>query len=245
MSTLSRKQREIQQRELLLLDLARKMLIEQGYAGLNMDRLAEAAEYSKGTVYQHFSTKEDLLTAMAFQSLEARCGMFEKSKQFKGRPRERFAALLVADELFAALHPYHYHSELIIKMANLEERASTERRESLNKVQCQCVGYLLEIVEDAIEQGDLVLPPTFRPGDMVFSVLTFVLGAQTVVLNFPDLLSELGVVEPRLVSRQSIHALLDGFQWRPLSTEWDYQSTFQRISKEVFDHEFQLANRVG
>ncbi len=47
MSTLTRKQREVHQRELMLLDVARKMLVENGYAGLNMDRLAEATEYSE------------------------------------------------------------------------------------------------------------------------------------------------------------------------------------------------------
>ena len=69
MSTLTRKQREVHQRELMLLDVARKMLIENGYAGLNMDRLAEATEYGKGTVYQHFSTKEDLVTALDRKSV--------------------------------------------------------------------------------------------------------------------------------------------------------------------------------
>ncbi len=62
---MTRKQREIRQREAYLLDVARKMLMEHGFSGLSMDRLAEATEYSKGTVYQHFSTKEDLVAALA------------------------------------------------------------------------------------------------------------------------------------------------------------------------------------
>ena len=40
MSTLTRKQREIRQREETILDIARKVLVEQGYAGFNMDRIA-------------------------------------------------------------------------------------------------------------------------------------------------------------------------------------------------------------
>ena len=54
------------------------MLISQGYAGLSMDRLAEATEYSKGTVYQHFSTKEDLVMALASQTMEQRVSLFER-----------------------------------------------------------------------------------------------------------------------------------------------------------------------
>ena len=67
METLSRKQREIQEREALILEVAREMLLERGYLGVTMDRIAQAIEYSKGTVYQHFSSKEDVLVALAGQ----------------------------------------------------------------------------------------------------------------------------------------------------------------------------------
>ena len=130
MGTLTRKQREVRQREKALLGIARKMLIEQGYAGLNMDRLAEATEYSKGTIYQHFSSKEDLITALAVESSEQRLALMAKARTFRGRPRERVLALGLADELFVRLHPHYFGSELIIHMADLESRASSgaERR---------------------------------------------------------------------------------------------------------------------
>ncbi len=229
----------------MLLDLARKMLIEQGYAGLNMDRLAEAAEYSKGTVYQHFSTKEDLLTALALQSLDARVQLFGKCRSFQGRPREQFCGILIADELFGALHPHHYRSELIIKMADLEARASVERRESLHQIERLCVAQVSQIVDDGVAVGDLVLPGDMKRGDLVFAFVTLAIGTQTVTLNFSELLEKLEVVDPRLVSRRAVHAMLDGFGWRPLSTEWDYQATFDRISREVFAHECRLAKQIG
>ncbi len=34
------------------------MIVRDGYHGLSMDRIAEALEYSKGTIYQHFSCKK-------------------------------------------------------------------------------------------------------------------------------------------------------------------------------------------
>src|SRR4051812_34099941 len=108
MSTLTRKQREIQQRETLLLDVARTMLMEHGFAGLSMDRLAEATEYSKGTIYQHFSTKEDLVAALAVQSVKYRAELFDRANTLSGHPRERMFAIGVADEMFARLHPQYY-----------------------------------------------------------------------------------------------------------------------------------------
>jgi AcrR family transcriptional regulator len=242
---MTRKQREVRERERMLLDLARKMLIEQGYAGLNMDRLAEEAEYSKGTVYQHFSTKEDLLTALALQSLEARVALFSKCHSFNGRPREQFCAIMLADELFGALHPHHYRSELIIKMANLEARASVERRQSLHHIESQCISHLSQIIDHGLATGDLILPADMKTGDLVFAVLTLAIGTQTVMLNFSEVMENLKVVDHRKVARHTMHAMLDGLGWRPLSTEWDYHATYERIAREVFAHECRLAKQTG
>jgi hypothetical protein len=130
-------------------------------------------------------------------------------------------------------------------MANLETRASAERRASLYQAECQCIGCVVSIVEDAVAQSDLVLPPPLRPGDIVYSLFTLAIGTETVQVNFSDVIDNLAIANPRVVTRHAFHALLDGFGWRPLSTEWDYQATFDRISKEVFADECQLAKSVG
>ena len=38
--------------------------------------------------------------------------------------------------------------------------------------------------------------------------------------------------------KQDLGQYLDGFGWRPLSTEWDYPATLERVRKEVFPDEF-------
>jgi hypothetical protein len=37
-----------------------------------------------------------------------------------------------------------------------------------------------------------------------------------------------------LAVRSNLQAFLDGLGWRPLSTEWDYEATAQRVLSEVF-----------
>jgi AcrR family transcriptional regulator len=241
MSTLTRKQREVSQRELMLLDVARKMLVENGYAGLNMDRLAEATEYSKGTIYQHFSTKEDLVTALALQTMERRTLLFAKAATFKGRPRERFMAIGVADELFGRLHPQYYRSEMIIKLADLEERASAERLATLQQLECSCLADVSAIVESAVALGDLTLPPSMKPAEIVYAVFTLAIGTQTTLHVFRTILENLAIEDPLASSRNNMQALLDGLGWRPLRAEWDYDSTLTRIAREVFPNEWKLA----
>lgn len=237
MSTLTRKQREVCERELKLLNVARCMLVEQGYAGLNMDRLAEATEYSKGTVYHHFRCKEDLVTALAVQSSEQRLALIERARQFAGRPREKMLAIIVADELFARLHPHFFCSELVIKMANLEERASDERRETLTQIDRTAFGWLLEIVQAAVNVGDLYLEAPRTAESIVFAMFAQVVGTHTAIRNYGEIVENLKIKAPFSVLRNNLDALLDGFGWRPLQSKWDYAKTYRRIVEEVFPEE--------
>jgi AcrR family transcriptional regulator len=44
-----------------LLHEAQRLFREQGYAATSLEQIAEAAEVTKGAIYGHFSTKEDVL----------------------------------------------------------------------------------------------------------------------------------------------------------------------------------------
>src|SRR5262245_12250553 len=116
MSTLTRKQREIQQREERILEESRKLLLEEGYHGLSMDRIAEVLEYSKGTIYQHFPNKEEILLALANQSMERRLDLFRRAASFKGGSRERISAVGVAAELFFRLYQHHFQVEHVLRL---------------------------------------------------------------------------------------------------------------------------------
>lgn len=241
MGTTTRKQREVREREQLLLQIARKMLIEQGYAGLSMDQLAEAAEYSKGTIYQHFATKEDLVSALAIESMERRVELFLRAEQFVGRPRERMLAIGVADEIFSRLETHHYNSEFIIKLANLRDRASPERREALDRLESACFGCVVRIVQSGIDSGDL--PKEIEPKNLVYSIVTMALGTHLTSLHYCSMMKEFQISDPIKVLLNGINTLLDGFGWQPLQSKWDYGATYQRIFKEIFNDEFQSLSK--
>jgi hypothetical protein len=50
-------------------------------------------------------------------------------------------------------------------------------------------------------------------------------------------LEQSGVASPRLAVEVSLALLLDGYGWRPLSTEWDYRETRRRVQAEAFPAE--------
>ena len=91
---LPRKQREFQLREQLILDSAQCILHELGYAQLTMERVADAVEYSKGTIYNHFSSKEDLVCALCCRCVSNLIELFKRAYDYPGTTRELVLPIL-------------------------------------------------------------------------------------------------------------------------------------------------------
>lgn len=240
--TSTRKQREIEEREGLILDVAREMLLERGYLGLTMDRIAATTEYSKGTIYQHFKNKEDLLAALAAQTMRARIGMFERAATFAGKSRERYAAIGIAEELFVQLNPSHFRSQHIIFGSSFQAKANQETLSELLGCENHCASISSGIIRDAIAHGDLELPDGMVADELGVNLWALYLGTFT-ILHSGIPLDQFGVRNPIENLRRAGQKLLDGFHWTPVSTEWDYDQTNQRILEEVFPSEFELLNK--
>jgi len=245
MTTLTRKQREIQQREARILEVARRMLAEGGYLGLTMDRVAAEMEYSKGTIHGHFRNKEEIIIALTNETLEKRNAMFARAAAFRGRPRERMEAVGVAYELFIRLCPDHFDLEQIIGAPSIWDKTSPESRQRLQACKGRCIGVIDGIIRDAIAHGDLQLPDDLTADELRFGLWSLVLGGHSLVVSSPGgSLAEYGVPEPLAALHRISIRLLDGLGWRPLSSQHDYEETYQRIQKEVFSDEV-LAAKNG
>jgi len=233
MSVQTRKQREIELREKLILDAAERMLLERGYLGLNMDRVAEAVDYSKGTVYQHFTCKEDLIAALLVRTITVREGLFARAALFRGRPRERLMAVGVADQLFSKVYPEHDRIERVIKVESIWDKASVDRRTQFMQRDHNCLNIITGIIRDAVAHGDL----TFREGlsdrSLAFGLWSMAIGARLIITH--GLGEEVtGVAVPEETQMANYQVFLDGYGWQPLSTQWDYDAVLERIRAEVF-----------
>ena len=89
---MTRKERRYKEREAQILRVARSLLREHGFAELTMDRVADAINYSKAVVYQHFPCKEEIILALAMQTALMRLKLYERVGQFAGNSRERIIA---------------------------------------------------------------------------------------------------------------------------------------------------------
>jgi AcrR family transcriptional regulator len=59
------RERRLEQTRSLLLDAAEEVFAEKGFMAASLDDIAFAAGYTKGAIYKHFTTKEDLFLAVS------------------------------------------------------------------------------------------------------------------------------------------------------------------------------------
>lgn len=235
MVTITRKQRERQEREAKILQLARGMLRETGYLGLSMDRIATQMEYSKGTIYQHFQNKEEIILALANEALEKRLEMFQAAATWSGATctRDRMAAIGAAAEKFVEQYPHHFAVEQIVRSASIWEKTSEERRQFMQMCEGRCMQIVGGIVRDGLAHGDLKLPPERTAEDVVFGLWSLNFGAYTIVTS-SESLEENGIRDPIAALRHNQNLMLDGYDWRPLYSEKDYDATMDQVKREVF-----------
>ena len=61
MAVAARRERERTARREAILDAAQELIASEGYYGVRMDAVTDAAELSKGTLYLYFENKDCLL----------------------------------------------------------------------------------------------------------------------------------------------------------------------------------------
>ncbi len=161
MTRLSFKERAKQRRAHEILEEARRLVRERGYADLNMDTLAEAVGVSKPTLYQHFRSKEDLVAQVLVTCLHEleddlhQTGAAEPVDQLRGllrrvlRERYLTSGLLADFETETVFTMLHSHPDVIAAkkrlMAEVDQvvEAGKARGEICASFQTPLVGCLL------------------------------------------------------------------------------------------------------
>ncbi len=223
MENLSHKQQEIRQRESRILDLARPMIAQGGVAALSMEAIAHELRTAKGTVYNHFRNKEEIVLALAIVAVERRLELFHQAAMMRGRPRDRVAAIGIACEVYVNQFPELFRIESIIRHDSIWEKTSPERQEVLRTCEGRCMHSVAGVVRDAVAGGDLEVAGAHGVEDIVFGLWSLVFGGMLLELTSPSL-ADVGIADSRQAIRRNCNALLDGLGWQPLYQADAYQA---------------------
>ncbi len=234
MGTRERRQREFEARERLFLETARRLIRDDGILSLQMARLARACDYATGTLYQHFSSKEDLLVALATRRLQEHADYFCQVADWQAGSRERMFALTVADFRFARKHPGFSRLLQYTFTEVVWESASEDRRAALQRALQPPAKAVRDIVQQAIEAGDL---PSHGQdaGALMLGPWGLCAGIQSMIQT-RGLLDGLGISEPGRQLYRHAQFLLNGLGWQPLMDPVDddaLSALVKRIEREV------------
>lgn len=228
MNTQTRRQREFEQREQLFIHTARDIIRSEGLSALTMDKIAELTEYAKGTVYKHFTCKEDILCGLCLDSLEHLHQMFSLAHAYEGSSREKIVCLGVGYQLYTERYPEEFDLLIATRTNNIREKASPERLEKMDQVDTLVINHMRSIIELAINNGDMTLPLGCQIDDLCFGLWAMSFGL-LVLDQARDMVSGLSLSPKQQIMLTQMSCLLDGYHWRPLSSEQDYTNTFQSV----------------
>jgi len=239
---LSRKQRELMKREALILDAAHNILHNQGYAQLTMDRVAEAVEYSKGTIYNHFSSKEDMVCSLCCRSINNLIEIFTRAVEYKGSSRERFSAIGIGYSLYHQINPMDAQNIQIMKINAVREKISTEKLAEKELLEQRITGMASSVVKDAIKCGDLPKEVSTIADSIVFGSWSMLYGA--LMLEQSDIpLEELGFSPSVKLLWINLQKFMDGYNWQPHSSNFDSETMFEKISSDLYKNEIEMLNK--
>lgn len=240
-TTCNRKQRELAERESLILDCAQHILHRHGYTGLTMERVAESVEYSKGTIYNHFSSKEDMVCSLCCRCISKLIDLFERASRYPGNTRQRFSAIGIAYTLYHQLHPLDAQNIQIVKTHAVRNKISQQKRQELNRLEQHILEITLQLVNEAVATGDLPQLTPSQTNSLVFGAWSMHFGSM--LLQHSDIpLTALGFSPVADMTWQNSQRLLDGYNWKPLSMEDDTSAGFQTLMETLFADEIALLN---
>ena len=231
----TRKQREIAERHALFLNTARTLLQEGGFHSLSMERVADVAEYSKGTVYQHFTCKEELLIQLCHEGMTELLRLFRKASDFNGTHRDRLLAVFFANELWARVDPIHVYLMQYLESGDTKDRVTASSLAQHDVLEQQILGSVSSIVQDAHDAGDLP-PSSLNPIEVVFGLWSQCHGGQ-LLQSYDIPLEEFGVRQPVRVLLRMSSATLDGLGWQPLYQSTELAATLDQFINELFPEE--------
>jgi len=232
----------IADREQELLIIAEKLMEHEGFSGLTMDKLVAACNYSKGTVYNHFNSKEDLLCALCIKGIKLSMQLMRRALTFEGNTREKNLAIHFANRVFGLASPTLFMCILSGKSPAVQEKASTERLKEIDELEVEITAICDQTFSDALNAGDLNVSMGVGIDGFSFANWAMSFGSNALMIGA----SEANVIKSldldfALLFNVSI--MMDGMGWKPLSHQWDYKQTWQRIATEVFSKEMAALGR--
>ena len=166
MGSTERRARERQDTRRKILDAARALFVERGYAAVTMRKIAEKIEYTPTAIYFHFRDKPALIRELALEDFGALASEFQRIARVKD-PTTRLRKTGQAYVAFGLDHPNHYRLMFMQPAPEVLEQPDMDAADA--DADADAYSFLRAGVEAAIAQGQL--RPELQDPERVAQVL--------------------------------------------------------------------------
>lgn len=227
---LSPKKQEIRDRPGRILSVARKILLEDGYPGLTMDRIAKRMNCSRPPIYEHFTSREDVVIGLAIEDAQQRWKLNKHAVTFKGRCREKLVAI---NEFTFRTYTEHLKILSLLQPNGIKLKATKKHVETLNDYETRSFDVLTRVVDEAVKIGDLKIPGDQPPSVIAYALLCLTFGSCTFESRTPNIPFQQQTFDRHLATKLGSLALLDGLDFQPLTLDWDYARTVKKVREDL------------
>jgi len=169
-----------------IIAVARRLFVARNYADVTTDMITREAEVTKGGLYHHFASKEQLYISMMLTDLERTRRIFESAVEAPGSCRERLAQL--TRDFLELPEEEREVTRLVRRDINI---FTGEERDRLVRTYQRALPEQIEaIIEDGIDDGELA------PGNARILSWSFIALVEVVIGEYADRV--FGSIEARL-----------------------------------------------
>ncbi|MCP3939543.1 MAG: TetR/AcrR family transcriptional regulator [Actinomycetia bacterium] len=154
--------------------MAKSLFVSRNYAEVTTDMIARAAEVTKGGLYHHFSSKEQLYITMMLDDLEHKHQLFGEAVAMTGSCRDRLARL-TGDYLRL---PAEERELTHLVRRDINSFSGEERQTLVQAYQQALPRQVQAIIEDGIRDRELA------PGDARILAWSFVALVEVIISDY-------------------------------------------------------------
>ena len=155
MGTRERKEREFETRRRLILATATKLFQKDGFAGVTLDDIASAIEFSKGTIYNHFGSKEEIYASILVEHLNILLSCLKEAARTGRNTPERLRNSMKAYVRFYREHREYFKLLFFIDLVSDHYRVPDTLLKEIRTLKIACLLELQNVVREGVRSGEL------------------------------------------------------------------------------------------
>ncbi len=153
-----RKKRDYEKRRTLILETARRLFHRKGFGGVTLDEIALEIEFSKGTIYSHFASKEEIFAQILLGHLNLLAGYLKEAAATSATREDGVRRALEAYLRFYDQHREYGQLLFFADTVNTRERIPVGLRKDLDRKRIACLYELQQILRKKGRTGDPLAP---------------------------------------------------------------------------------------